>query len=228
MMKKGFSLVELALALVIIAILVGIIVKGKDLILEAKKRAYVSGFVKGWVEVIKSAEENNQDSQTSLFNQLDSIDLTPNDNILELLVNATNQNQVFGVFNASNVDLCKSIRRKLKVSPVYALCGGSTSPFFSKFLNHYIYLGFGSFQINSNTESGLLLVPVPPSLALVLDSTLDDGIPNAGEVVATGGYTCQNSFNPNPAFTINYGQPLTLSNSYNPNTCYLVFVRIGI
>ena len=46
--EKGFTLVEMALVLIIIGIIIGAIVKGKDLVRGAEQKRIYSKFLNGW------------------------------------------------------------------------------------------------------------------------------------------------------------------------------------
>ena len=46
--NKGFTLIELAIVLVIIGLILGSVLKGKDLINSAKQKSFYNSFVKGW------------------------------------------------------------------------------------------------------------------------------------------------------------------------------------
>ena len=46
--NKGFTLIELAIVLVIIGLILGSVLKGKDLINSAKQKNFYNSFVKGW------------------------------------------------------------------------------------------------------------------------------------------------------------------------------------
>ena len=46
--EKGFSLVEMAIVLIIIGLILGMVFKGKDLIQSAKQKSFYNKFVKAW------------------------------------------------------------------------------------------------------------------------------------------------------------------------------------
>jgi prepilin-type N-terminal cleavage/methylation domain-containing protein len=46
--NKGFTLIELAVVLVIIGLILGSVIKGKDLITSAKQKNFYTGFIKSW------------------------------------------------------------------------------------------------------------------------------------------------------------------------------------
>jgi len=46
--QKGFTLVELAIVLIIIGIILGAVLKGRDLIQSAKQKKFYNSFVKTW------------------------------------------------------------------------------------------------------------------------------------------------------------------------------------
>ena len=52
--NKGFTLIELAIVLVIIGLILGSVLKGKDLINSAKQKQFYNAFVKSWELVIVS------------------------------------------------------------------------------------------------------------------------------------------------------------------------------
>lgn len=46
--EKGFTLVEMAIVLVIIGLILGAVIKGKDVLNSAKQKKFYTGFVKQW------------------------------------------------------------------------------------------------------------------------------------------------------------------------------------
>lgn len=52
--NKGFTLIEMAIVLVIIGLILGAVLKGKDLVDSAKQKNFYSSFVKGWELAVAS------------------------------------------------------------------------------------------------------------------------------------------------------------------------------
>ncbi len=52
--ERGFALVELAIVLVIIGLVLGAVIKGRDVLNSAKQKKFYTNFVKGWELVVTS------------------------------------------------------------------------------------------------------------------------------------------------------------------------------
>ena len=52
--EKGFTLIEMAIVLVIIGLILGAVIKGKDVINSAKQKNFYASFVKSWELAIAS------------------------------------------------------------------------------------------------------------------------------------------------------------------------------
>lgn len=174
--QKGFTLVELAIVLVIIGLLIGGILKGRAMIKNAKIKR-----VKADVDSIVAAVYNYQDK----YGYLPGDD--PNNRRNDLGANGCTGGDADGLFD-SNEGACAwqeligagfisgdpSIHNESKVA--------KTNPFGGRYLFRY-----GTAQ--GKTGNYLFIDNLPADVAEALDQKYDDGKYNSGDIRASSNYS---------------------------------------
>ena len=173
--EKGFTLVELAIVLVIIGVLLGAILKGQSMIKQAKVKR-----VKSDIDAIVAAVYAYQDK----YGYLPGDD--PNDHTTDLGATQCTGGNANGLFNNNDERICAwqeligagfisgdpSIHDEDKIA--------KTSPFGGKYLFRYNG-GLGKNYIEVNH--------IPSDVAKSLDERYDDGKYNSGDIRASADYT---------------------------------------
>ncbi len=171
---KGFTLVELAIVLVIIGLLLGSILKGQSMIQNAKVKR-----LKADIDSIVAAVYNYQDK----YNYLPGDD--PNDRTSDLGATGCTGGDANGIWNGTEptcawqeligagfVSGDPSVNTETKVA--------KTSPFGGRYL----------FRYNGTLGKNYIFVDnIPSDVAKSLDEKYDDGKYNSGDIRANADYT---------------------------------------
>jgi len=180
-MRKGFTLVELSIVLVIIGLLIGGVLKGKAMIDNAKQKR-----VKSDIDGIVSAVYNYQDK----YGYLPGDDPTDIENT-SLGVTGCNGGNGDGLFGNIPEDTCawRAIIAAGFVSgdksKTTEAAVAKRSPYGGRYLFRY------GNNINGSGRSGnyIFVENVPLNVLEDLDRKYDDGVYNTGELTSANDYT---------------------------------------
>lgn len=182
--QKGFTLVEIAIVLIIIGLLLGGVLKGQELVDNARiKNAVVS------MNAISTAYNGYIDR----FHRLPGDDNTASTRggIWTTVTNGNGNGiinitaaQVFGGTGESNafwqqVKAAGFITGSVTATGITAL---PTNPF-----NGLIGVGIGVTPTTGTAVLSVCLSQIPGKAARAIDTQLDDGLPNSGTILATTG-----------------------------------------
>jgi len=216
--EKGFTLVEIAIVLVIIGLLLGGVLKGQELINNGKvKRAAndIGGVVSGFY------------SYTDRYNRTAGDDgplatLTARGGSWTTVTQAGNNNGVIAVtaaqtFNGQgdNDNFWQHLRAAGFITGNPSLAGAAALP-----RNPFGGLmGITNAAVMANGAdifpgNKVCLSEVPGKLAVNLDNQFDDGAPNRGTLRATTGVTGANTIPGNAAATYNETAVYTICRSF--------------
>lgn len=164
--EKGFSLVEMAIVLVIIGLILGMVFKGKDIINTARQESFYNKFVKTWeLSVLNYYDRTGQLLGDATING--GTAGTPDfhfDNI---------SGTTFGAANGIDATL-----RKVGLEvPVTNLTGNSGQYSFNGAYSGVRTVTIGLYYLHSATDNRnyntLYLTGVPTDLAVALDTIID-------------------------------------------------------
>jgi len=186
--QKGFTLVELAIVLVIIGIILGAVLKGQELINNAK---------------IKRLYNQQREIMAALYTYYDRYSYFPGDDPNQTRwtgLTAGNANGLIAVGAASTApnfactatgteqcDLWGALRN------ANIIAGSTTAGAAETFRNPTHSYG-GSIAVSYYTQQGLTVnwihfQNIPAETAQILDTQYDDGVYNTGSIRASGTYT---------------------------------------
>jgi prepilin-type N-terminal cleavage/methylation domain-containing protein len=161
MNRKGFTLVEMAIVLVVIGVILGMVVKGRDLVQGAKTKNFI-------VDV-----KNLENIQYSFFDRFGRF---AGDCDLDGVVDATGLAQDIGIFSDTEAKLCENGVASNDINTAYnELKAVSILPNESNKTLADLNGGFGFSYYAQDSEgiNVIVLRNVPCFAAVSLDSTID-------------------------------------------------------
>jgi prepilin-type N-terminal cleavage/methylation domain-containing protein len=214
--QKGFTLVEIAIVLVIIGLLLGGILKGQEMITQAKIKNVMADF-----SGISAAYHGYQDRYRMIPGDDNTAGArwTPADTATPKVIDGDGNGQVAGTYNAAcptvivaaSAESCKfwdHLRRSGFVSG-----SGGTQPFNSLTGMIGVQTGNGAAAAALGGFSGLIMCSanLPDKIAIAVDTQMDDGVPATGTV--RGGAQA----GPNPAVGAGVGTATVPDATYVEN-----------
>lgn len=221
---KGFTLIEMAVVLVIIGLILAAVMKGKDMIRNAQVREFTDNFVLAWEDIVYSyydkksqvladGKDNGGNSTLSADGFFDDIipASSSSSNVRENIVNAT---------QAVGIDPCGIVKSDMEYSPSGGwnvsdpqTCGGIDvfqRTVAGEYKKSQVKVGFYSATTPLGTKNVLFFFNVPADVARGIDSAIDGHIgPNVGKVLKCDSATNCNSTskwsNPTGGTTDNLG-----------------------
>ena len=189
-MKKGFSLIEIGIVMIVIGILIAAVMKGKDVIKSAEIKQHNQTFLNKWVSVA-----------TTHFDKL-GYNMTGSSSSGSMgVANGSADNNVSTVYGCNDlVDFAK--KAGINLSSVIATntgspCRKTISGEFSGDVN--VAVGFDNFKITSTEENAsrrnfVLFFNVPGDITLAFDRLIDSQADTqAGKVVVIKAYSAEKS-----------------------------------
>jgi prepilin-type N-terminal cleavage/methylation domain-containing protein len=184
---RGFTLVELAIVLVIIGIILGAVLKGQELVFNAKVKRLVS---------------QTKEMMASLYTYYDKYGYNPGDDpTAATRWNSTKSGDGDGLIDGEKCDnadeeSCR-VWQHLRLANIISGDPNDTNKdsMVPKHAFHgSIHMFSGNYTLAGSTRSGhwLAFVNLPGNAAAALDRALDDGNCNSGSVAAYNG-TCSGS-----------------------------------
>jgi prepilin-type N-terminal cleavage/methylation domain-containing protein len=176
--RSGFTLIELAIVMIIIGLLLGGILKGQAMIKNAK---------------IKNTINMAQGLEAAVYSYQDRYNALPGDDshASEHLVGATNGDGNGRIQGSERYELFQDLALAGFISGTYN--GTSDTPK-HKFGGN-ILIQWVTPRTGVVTTNWIELYNVPADVAKAIDNQMDDGISNTGEVVGNKNYTPDTNVN---------------------------------
>ena len=171
MKRSGFTLIELSIVLVIIGLIIGGVMKGKDLIASAEQKKILNTWIKGW----QVATNSYQDRTGGILGDGKK--------------NGGSAATEDGYFDNVRLDTTTTVQKKLKAvgldvpaSNIAGTDGGAYS-IKGKYVTTRTYLSL--YRLYSNTDSAyknrLYIVSIPTDVAIAFDKMVDGEVnPSTG------------------------------------------------
>ncbi|PIE61954.1 MAG: hypothetical protein CSA29_00655 [Desulfobacterales bacterium] len=165
MNNKGFTLIEIAVVLVIIGLIIGATVKGKDLVQSAKQKKFYTNFLKAW--------------ELTVISYYDRTGFVLGDGS----ANAGTNNPPDGVFdnvNGNTFSNNNGVDDKLKAIGLSVPTTNTSSSGMITFkgkksgtVTMTLYLQYVLSKVDNNSNNALYITSMPTDLAIALDGMVD-------------------------------------------------------
>ena len=173
-MRKGFTLVELSIVLVIIGLLIGGVLKGKSMIDNAKQKR-----VKSDIDGIVAATYNYQDKYGFL----------PGDDPIQNVVNCNGNGDGLLATAAERVCAWRALIAAGFVSGDATQTVEATVAKKTPYGGSYVFRNGNNINGSGNSGNYISAQNMPPNVIGDLDRKYDDAIYNTGEITSNAAYT---------------------------------------
>jgi prepilin-type N-terminal cleavage/methylation domain-containing protein len=171
-MRKGFTLVELSIVLIIVGLIIGGVMKGKDMINSSKQKKFLTTFVKGWQVAVNQYEDRTGQVLG---------DGTVNGGTAGV-TNGVRENR-----NLSNTTTVQAALRNVGLDVPTTNTGGGAGVapdggsynIDGKYVASTVIGNLNTQQVNGVARNVFYMTGIPTDVAMALD-TMIDGTQNAG------------------------------------------------
>jgi len=169
-MRKGFTLVELSIVLVIVGLMIGGVMKGTDMINSAEQKKMYNTWIKGWQLAISQYQDRTGQV------------------LADGIVNGGTAAAPNGTFDNIDLSVVATVAQRLRAvgldvpitSTTTAANDGGSYIIKGKFTRGTSVMSLNNANINTNARNILQLTNVPADVALAID-TIIDGVADAGQ-----------------------------------------------
>ena len=169
MKRKGFTLIELSIVLIIIGLIIGGVMKGKDMINSAKQKKFVTTFVKGWELAVNQYQDRTGQ--------------TLGDGVLNggtTIANGTFDNLNLSLAaGADVVDALAKVGIDAPITNTDSSYNGGSYTIEGKYARGTSVMNLTSANVNGSVRNVLQITLVPTDVAIAMDTMIDGG-PDAG------------------------------------------------
>ncbi|WP_457571678.1 type II secretion system protein [Desulfovulcanus sp.] len=188
---KGFTLIEMAIVLVVIGLILAAVMKGKDMIRSTQAKEFTEGFVYKWVNMMQSFKDKTGHVFTDsvLYGGLNATTDGLMDGVQpelsgETLTNGVQGNTLVSVLKKTGIDPCRMIKTDIQSNSTSTIdfCNGLN--IFSRTVKgeniistttvNFVHGNF-SFADGSvaNNKNALIFKTIPNDVARAIDKQLD-------------------------------------------------------
>jgi prepilin-type N-terminal cleavage/methylation domain-containing protein len=169
-MRKGFTLVELSIVLIIVGLMIGGVMKGSDMINSAEQKKMYNTWIKGW--------------QLAISQYQDRTGQILGDGIANGGANAG----IDGIFDNINLSIVNTVATRLRevglevpiTNTSTAANAGGSYIIKGRYTRGTSVMLLSNANINTNARNILQLTNIPADVALAID-TMIDGVADAGQ-----------------------------------------------
>ena len=170
MKRKGFTLIELSIVLIIIGLIIGGVMKGKDMINSAKQKKFVTTFVKGWeLAVNQYQDRTGQTLGDGVLNGGTGVADGTFDN----------RNLSTAAVGILVVRALNKVGLEAPTTNTDASYNGGSYTIEGKYARGTSVMTLTSVNVNGSTRNVLNITLVPTDVAIAMDTMIDGG-PDAG------------------------------------------------